>query len=204
MACRRGSIRLRAGSSAPESLLMDRYRRIWGLLGSRRWRGWSLAWAVVGSLSCQMALASDVTQLLGGVVRYVADGDTVYVRPDGHHEQIAVRLLGIDAPEICQAGGVAARQALQDLLQDQWVELRIERRDDYGRQLAQIHWQGRDVGRWMVQQGLAWSYRYGRDPGPYLKEQQAARAAGLGLFSQPSPEPPSAFRRRHGSCKPAP
>ncbi len=186
---------------------MAPYRCNLDLLETLRRRGRALVWAVVGwlgCLGCQMALASGVLEPLRGVVRYVADGDTVYVRLDGQHEQIAVRLLGIDAPEICQTGGLAARFALQDLLLDQAVELRIERQDDYGRQLAQVHWRGRDVGRWMVQQGLAWSYRYGRDPGPYLQEQQAARAAGLGLFAEHSPEPPAAFRRRHGSCKPVP
>ena len=188
--------------SAPESPQMARHR--WTLQLPARRRRWGLAWGMLGWLICQMALASDAPERVRGVVSYVADGDTVYLRPEGQHHPIAVRLLGIDAPEICQTGGVAARQALQDLLLDQTVDLRMERRDDYGRQLAQVYWQGRDVGRWMVQQGLAWSYRYGRDPGPYLKEERAARAAGLGLFAEPAPEPPAVFRRRHGSCKTAP
>lgn len=163
-----------------------------------------LTWVLAGSLACSMALALSLSGPARGVITFVADGDTVYVRLNGQLEQTAVRIIGIDAPEICQAGGVAARQALQELLQDQPVDLQIERQDDYGRQLALIYWQGRDIGRWMVQQGLAWSYRHGRDPGPYLQEQQAALSAGRGLFAQPSPLPPAVFRRQHGSCRPAP
>lgn len=162
------------------------------------------SWLLTGILACPIALALALSGPARGVITFVADGDTVYVRLQGQLEQTAVRIIGIDAPEICQTGGVAARQALKELLQDQPVELQIERQDDYGRQLALIYWQGRDVGRWMVQQGLAWSYRHGRDPGPYLQEQQAALSAGLGVFAQSSPLPPAVFRRQHGSCKPVP
>jgi hypothetical protein len=114
-----------------------------------------------------------------GLVRYVADGDTVYVRLAGKFEQQAVRLVGIDAPEICQDGGVAARDALQALLQDRIVELHIQGQDDYGRMLARVFLDGADVGRSMVMQGWAWSYRLGRDADPYSVEQQAARDAQL-------------------------
>lgn len=175
---------------AHPALFRRRSPRIWALTGLL-----ALAWG---------AQALGYSGPVRGIITFVADGDTVYVRLQGQTEQTAVRILGIDAPEICQDGGLAARQALQALLQDQVVDLHIERQDDYGRQLALIHWQGRDVGRWMVQQGLAWSYRHGRDPGPYLPEQQAARWAGLGLFAQLSPLPPAVFRRQHGSCKHAP
>jgi endonuclease YncB( thermonuclease family) len=142
--------------------------------------------------------------LASGIVTYVADGDTVYVRLSEHTAAVPVRLFGIDAPEICQAGGQAARQALQALLQDQAVTVLRQQTDGYGRELATVYWQGQDVARAMVERGMAWSYRFGRDPGPYVREQQIARAAGLGLFAQPSPEPPHRFRQRHGSCKLAP
>lgn len=139
-----------------------------------------------------------------GLVRYVADGDTVYVRLAGQTDQQAVRLVGIDAPEICQGGGLAARDALQALLQERTVELQIQGQDDYGRLLARVFIDCADAGRSMVQQGWAWSYRFARQPELYAAEQQAARAGRLGLFAQPAPEPPARFRRRHGSCKVAP
>jgi micrococcal nuclease len=141
---------------------------------------------------------------LSGIVTYVADGDTVYVRLSDHAPSVPVRLLGIDAPEICQEGGQASRQALQALLQDQPVRFSRQQTDIYGRELATLYWQGQDVARVMVERGMAWSYRLGRDLGPYAHEQQIARAAGLGLFAQANPEPPHRFRQRHGSCKPSP
>jgi len=158
--------------------------------------------AVFASLAAGPFAAQSQT-LSSGIVTYVADGDTVYVRLSDHTPSVPLRLLGIDAPEICQEGGQAARQALQALLQDQPITFLRQHTDSYGRELATVYWQGQDVARTLVERGMAWSYRFGRDPGPYAREQQMARAAGLGLFAQPNPEPPHRFRQRHGSCKPA-
>lgn len=159
----------------------------------------TLAWLV---LSVCLGLDHAQAQTWRATVVHVTDGDTVYVR--GSHEQqaVPVRLQGIDAPEICQAGGEASREALQALVGQQTVTLVGSGHDSYGRELARLYWQGQDVGRWMVAQGHAWSYRLGQDPGPYLQEQQQAQAARRGLFAQDRPEQPRQFRQRHGSCKP--
>lgn len=170
-------------------------------LGHVRWR--PTVWLGSGLLALLGLLDAAATQIETATVTYVADGDTLYVRGFGQEQQ-AVRLLGIDAPEICQEGGPASRQALQSLLLGQSVTVARQGRDTYGRELALVYWQGQDVGRWMVGQGLAWSYQFGRDAGPYAHEQAAARSARLGLFAQPDPQPPHRFRRRHGSCKTSP
>jgi len=143
------------------------------------------------------------SERVSGLVTYVADGDTVYVRMQERQEQQAVRLLGIDAPEICQDGGPRARQVLHELVHDQRVDLELQGQDTYGRLLARVFSQGRDIGREMVRQGQAWSHAH-NGSAAYGAEQEQARAARRGLFAQPSPEPPYRFRRRHGSCKVGP
>ena len=150
--------------------------------------------------------ASEVLQEASwvGVVTYVVDGDTVYVRPLEGGEARNIRLLGMDAPEICQAGGVAARQALQQRLLQRQVRVQSQRKDDYGRDLARVYLGREDVGQWMVRHGQAWSYRFRQEPGPYAAQEQNAKLLGRGLFADPAPEYPGDFRRRHGSCKPAP
>ncbi len=135
-----------------------------------------------------------------GRVVHVHDGDSIYVRAPGRAHAVAVRLQGLDAPELCQAGGVQSRQALQDLLEHQEVTVIERGHDAYGRTLARVRLRGQDVGRLLVAQGHAWSYRVGQDPGPYMAEQRQARAARLGLFAQARPELPRAFRQRHGPC----
>ncbi len=59
-----------------------------------------------------------------GVVTHVSDGDTVWVQPLHGGEAHKVRLLGIDAPEICQPWGPQSRAALHAALQGQVVELK--------------------------------------------------------------------------------
>ncbi len=159
----------------------------------------ALAWLL---LSVGSGLVHAQAQTWRATVVHVTDGDTVYVRSPQEEHAVPVRLQGIDAPEICQAGGEAAREALQALVGQQLVTLVGSGQDSYGRELALLYWQGQDVGRWMVAQGHAWSYRHGQDPGPYLLEQRQAQAARRGLFAQDRPEPPRLFRQRHGSCKP--
>ena len=135
-----------------------------------------------------------------GVVTYVVDGDTVHVRPSNGGALHKIRISGMDAPEICQAGGVAARQALQARVLKRSVTVRMQGVDDYGRDLATLYLSKEDVGQWMVQRGHAWSYRYLRDPGPYVQDEAHAKLLGRGLFAEMTQEYPRDFRRRHGSC----
>lgn len=152
--------------------------------------------------SSEPGLSKDASWV--GVVTYVVDGDSVFVRPLEGGEARNIRLLGIDAPEICQTGGLAARQALQERLLQRHVRVQFEDKDDYGRDLARVYLGREDVGQWMVRHGQAWSYRFRQDPGPYLAQERNAKLLGRGLFADPAPEYPGDFRRRHGSCKPAP
>lgn len=135
-----------------------------------------------------------------GTVTHVTDGDTLWVRPRQGGAPRVIRLDGIDAPEICQAYGPAARDALAAQVQGRTVQVVSRRHDDYGRLLARIKVKGHDVGGWMVAHGHAWSYRYRRDAGPYARQQTRARAAQLGLFADSQAEPPHEFRKRHGTC----
>lgn len=141
-----------------------------------------------------------------GTVTYVVDGDTLRVRPPGGGKPLSVRIHGIDAPEICQAGGTASRDALMRKLLGRRVTVHGRHHDDYGRLLAKLTFKGEDTGQWMVAQGQAWSYRHRSDAGPYALQQRRARAAGLGIFSKSQGAPavyPAQFRRQHGSCYPA-
>ena len=173
---------------------------------------WLCAWSLLCSAQAQIAGQASWP----GRVTWVSDGDTVWVQ-DSVGATHKVRLLGIDAPEICQDHGHAAKEALQQLLQGHHVTVQGQQLDDYGRLLARLYitpvasgqpseqenaWSGstQDVGRWMVQRGHAWSYRYRNEPGPYVQEEQGARAAGLGLFAAGRAQRPRDFRRHHGPC----
>lgn len=135
-----------------------------------------------------------------GTVSHVTDGDTVWVRPAGGGAPLEVRLLHIDAPEGCQAGGAQAREALAARLRGERVRLRSRGRDDYDRLLAVLHHREEDVNAWLVRQGYAWSSGLRSRPGPYARLEREARSARRGLWATPGAIPPRSFRRQHGRC----
>ncbi len=162
------------------------------------------AWAFAALAGCSPASAAAPSKASwSGVVTYVGDGDTLRVRPPGGSKPVIIRIEGIDAPEICQAGGAASRDALMRRVLGKRVVVQGSRHDDYGRLLARIVLNGQDQGKWMVARGQAWSYRYRHNPGPYVIQQRRAKAAGLGIFSRAQTAPPvypGVFRKQHGSC----
>ncbi len=133
-------------------------------------------------------------------VTRVTDGDTLWVRPVAGGKPLKIRIDGIDAPEICQAHGRVARAALAQRLRGRPLELETRRKDDYGRTVAVLYLDGEDIAGWMVSQGHAWSYSFGREGGRYAAQQQRAQAGQRGLFADRTAVEPRLFRKRHGSC----
>lgn len=136
-----------------------------------------------------------------GWVSWVADGDTLLVLPDQAHDAVKVRILGIDAPERCQSGGDASRDAMIDLVQRQTVRVTPHGTDTYGRVLGRVDIEGRDVGAEMVASGMAWAYSFRTSAGPYAALERQARRQKKGLFAQAQPMTPKVFRQFHGSCQ---
>jgi endonuclease YncB( thermonuclease family) len=137
-----------------------------------------------------------------GQVSYVTDGDTLWVQPDSGGEPRKLRLLGVDAPEICQSGGKVARDMLAQLALQRRVTVKVSYYDRYGRGLATVALDGQDLGARMVRAGQAWSYGWRGRPGLYAAQEAQARQSRSGVFAAASPESPRAFRKRHGSCHP--
>jgi micrococcal nuclease len=140
-------------------------------------------------------------ETFSGVVTRGWDGDTVWVRPDGSTgKPVKLRLLGLDAPESCQAGGAQATAALKSRVLGQHVHVQAKATDAYQRRVVSLFVAGDDVGAWLVSQGHAWSYGYRYHPGRYAAQEHAARASGRGLFADPRAVEPRVFRKQHGKC----
>ena len=132
-----------------------------------------------------------------GRVEHVTDGDTIWVWPQGAREAIKLRLLGLDAPEICQFWGEQSRLALKGMLPTgQWVMVHRQAVDLYGRDLAEVWSKGLNVSAWMILNGHAWAdSRHPR----WLGLQHQAQLARRGLFAAPAVRPQD-FRRWRGGC----
>ncbi len=155
------------------------------------------------AIACILLPISLYAEVFDAEPTHVSDGDTLWVLPVGGSVPQKLRLLGLDAPEICQPGGLASRDALQQLVAHKRLHVSVNFQDGYGRGLARIRIDDLDVGALMVQSGQAWSNRWHHSLGPYAQQENQARAGRLGLFADPDAELPRDFRKRFGSCYPA-
>jgi micrococcal nuclease len=146
------------------------------------------------AMACHPALARSVE----GVVRYVTDGDTLWLQA-ATGPPLKVRIAGIDAPEICQPFGPQAREALAARVLHRPVLVATRARDVYHRTIGQVSMEGQDIGAWLVSGGYAWSPGYRHRAGPYAAEEAQARQARRGLWATTATDPKE-FRKRHGSC----
>ena len=142
-----------------------------------------------------------------GTVTSVVDGDSVWVTPSNGGKAIEVRLAGIDAPEICQEGGIEAKAYLVELVLKQPVRLVIGNgqgggdHDLHGRTLGHLWKDEVDVNRRLVEEGHAWSIRTKYDRGPYVPQERMAKALSRGVHKLGSAAlMPKDFRQRHGPC----
>ena len=157
---------------------------------------------------------------VSGKVVAVTDGDTVQVL-DAADVLHKIRMTGIDAPEKGQPFGNASRDNLASLVAGKSVFVEASKTDRYGRTLGKIWVEpadcpgcGRtlDVNHAQIVAGMAWWYQYYADHQPaaerelYKSAVKQARQLKLGLWSEPDPVPPWAWRRgqRISARKPSP
>ncbi|MDR2614047.1 MAG: thermonuclease family protein [Candidatus Accumulibacter sp.] len=124
----------------------------------------------------------------------VSDGDTLSA-VCGNRRRIKVRLAGIDAPELRQPYGHAAKRALVSLCLRKTAKISIQDTDAYGRAVGRVFCAGRDANALQVKSGLAWAYRRYLQT-PYLLDlENEARRARRGLWAKANPTPPWMWRR---------
>lgn len=155
-------------------------------------------------LCCCVGTAGAATQQ--GEIFVVIDGDTVLFKPEparGSRRFLKLRLVGIDAPEQQQTHGDIATQVLSQWVLNQRVQIDTLGRDTYGRTLARIARDGRDINLELVREGHAWASGYRRPAADLRAAQHAARTARLGLWRTSAPMPPWQWRRTHQNVNPA-
>lgn len=128
------------------------------------------------------------------VVR-VSDGDTITVLTD-EKEQIRIRLEGIDCPESGQPFGNRARELTAKLVAGKEVRIDKSGEDRYGRTLGYVWIGDKCVNHELLKAGLAWHYKYFNKDPKLAEMENIAKAAKLGLWSEPNPVAPWDWRRR--------
>ena len=115
----------------------------------------------------------------------VGDGDTVRVTK-GKGAKATIRLACIDAPEKSQGtSGEFATKMLKDLISRKSILLRPKSKDKYGRTVAEIYSENRNINLQMIEMGAAYAYqKYLKqcDESSYLSAETKARKNGLGVW----------------------
>jgi endonuclease YncB( thermonuclease family) len=133
--------------------------------------------------------------VLRGQVVAVGDGDSLTLRVG--NEKVKVRLAQIDAPELAQPYGRESKDALAAMVSKRMVRAEVIELDRYGRSVAEVYLNGRHINRDMVELGYAWAYtKYSRSI-HVLELEDAARAAGRGLWQLPEDQRDAPWEWRH-------
>ena len=126
-------------------------------------------------------------------VTAVTDGDTVKIEYE--NKIIKVRLAGIDTPELKQEFGLEAKKALEERVLNKKVYIDGDKKDRYGRLIADIKIGSRWVNKELVEEGYAWHYKqYSKDP-ELVESESNAKKEAKGLWISHNPVPPWEYRK---------
>lgn len=137
--------------------------------------------------------------LLSGRVVAVGDGDSLTVlSSSGQRERI--RLYGIDAPELAQTGGDAAKVFTSSRAFLKEVRVEVLSTDNYGRSVALVTLpDGSLLNEELVRNGQAWVYgEYCTIPScvAWRALEARARAQKIGIWRESKPQPPWVWRKK--------
>ena len=108
-------------------------------------------------LALLLTLTTSAFEFTGKVVG-VADGDTITVLHN--KQQHKIRFQHIDCPESTQAFGAKAKQALSEKVFGKTVTVKWDEMDRYKRILGDVYLGKRWINAEMVQNGMAWHYKF--------------------------------------------
>jgi micrococcal nuclease len=119
----------------------------------------------------------------------VHEGDRLTIRHDGRSETIYFK--GIDCPELEQPYGKQAKRTTAAFIGNRDIVVRGLTRDKQGRVSAEVLLQdGRNVGRELLKEGLAWWQRSASSDASLEMLEDLARASRKGLWADSNPVPP--------------
>ena len=155
---------------------------------------------ILTTIICTSCLSSPAfAYTIQGKVIYIYDGDTIKLKTENQYHRI--RLASIDAPEKDQPYGIESTLLLRKLLQKNTVLANIIDTDKYGRKIAYIQLENKDISSIMLANGAAWHYKaFDKTSAKYdlhYALEQQARINKRGLWAQANPIAPWIWRKRN-------
>ena len=129
-------------------------------------------------------------------LKRIVDGDTVVATCAEH--TLSIRLMGIDTPEMGQQPwGEQSKRALYARLSKVFT-LQNHGLDVYQRTLGTLYIGDQNINLLMIESGMAVAYRGKDTPQIYYAAEKRAKAAKLGIWSEPGDQQdPRKWRRYH-------
>ncbi|WP_373817961.1 thermonuclease family protein [Glaesserella sp.] len=141
-------------------------------------------------------VAQSIEQNITCKVVGISDGDSFTCLQQ--RKPIKIRLQHIDAPELHQAYGNRAKQALATLIFKKTIRLQIDGYDKYQRMLAVAYNEkNQEINLKLVEQGMAWAYHQSRPI--YQEAQTQAQKRKIGLWQDKNPINPAEWRAKTSS-----
>ncbi|HNP08092.1 MAG TPA: thermonuclease family protein [Cyclobacteriaceae bacterium] len=133
---------------------------------------------------------------ISGTVTYVSDGDTFHLITESGNK-IKVRVADIDCPESTQEYGLEAKQFTNQAIKGKQVALTIKQTDRYGRKVAFVTYDGKDLSQQLLKHGLAWHYKRYSILAKYAQMEDSARYNKIGLWQSKNPMAPWDYRKNN-------
>ncbi len=147
--------------------------------------------SIISTLGCS-ALKGEIIE---GRVIEIHDGDSITLLTR-RNQQIKVRMVNIDSPELGQEHAAASKAALAAKVFGEKVTVKSQGRDHFGRVLGAVLLRGENVNLWMVKQGYSWCYKAYSNDIDFYNAEIRARKEKAGLWKSPiHPIPPWEFRK---------
>lgn len=146
----------------------------------------AIKWAIsVTAFSLLLLVISSATakehNFIKGTVINVIDGDTITVITKS--EKLKIRLAEIDAPEKDQPYGLTAKKKLQEKILDRNITIQKKTIDRYGRLVAKVFLDERDIIKEMIAEGHVWVYKKYLDDYSLEDIQKSAHNNQVGIWS---------------------
>ena len=113
---------------------------------------WASLFIFIGIVISLAAGAFAQVASISGTVTYVRDGDTIEVGP------IAIRLMGVAAPELGEPLGRRARDFMFRVVFSKPIQFELNGDKSYDRFVASCFLEGKDIGAALISAGLALEY----------------------------------------------
>jgi micrococcal nuclease len=121
------------------------------------------------------------------------DGDNLILIQGGIKTKVS--LACIDAPELKQPGGQAARKALKSLVDGKQISLRVVNKDRFGRLSAEIFAGGKNINKTLIEAGYVHFNGQWKECDRYQAWERDAKNKQVGIWRSQNSESPAKFRQ---------